>query len=179
MFGCWPPEELLIPTGPDRQPSTNPLCWMRGGLLLLEQRGLVHAWDLRTGKEAWCLRTSPCEGLLQHMALDPFADSWLVTGSSAGFLGADCYFLMQRTQVCATHDCQPRRVQHFLAVSPLPNRQAEYLRGRVEDVASSCSVPTEFGWWFHFSFVCTCVYRGAQVTMCIVILMQSTVNGTG
>lgn len=55
-------------------------------LLYATQRGAVHAWDLRAPGDAFTLRVPQSEGLLEHLALDPFHNTWLVTGSSAGQL---------------------------------------------------------------------------------------------
>ena len=49
-----------------------------------------------------CVACAPCgsvapeEGLLEHLAVDPLASSWLVTGSNAGYLGLwDLRFQLQ------------------------------------------------------------------------------------
>ncbi|KAG1658241.1 hypothetical protein FOA52_008501 [Chlamydomonas sp. UWO 241] len=65
-------------------------------LLYTTQRGGVHCWDLRARGDAWRLPLSPERGLLEHMAPEPQIDraaggvssgpSWLVTGSSRGFV---------------------------------------------------------------------------------------------
>ncbi|GLI69871.1 hypothetical protein VaNZ11_014588, partial [Volvox africanus] len=56
-------------------------------LLYVTQRGGVAAWDSRTQRDAWVLPCAPVRGLPEHLLADPsHSASWLMTGSSRGYL---------------------------------------------------------------------------------------------
>lgn len=56
-------------------------------LLYATQRGIIHAWDIRTKGDAWRLRLDPKEGYVCRLAVDPLnGGTWIVTGSSQGVL---------------------------------------------------------------------------------------------
>ncbi|KAG2443160.1 hypothetical protein HYH02_009570 [Chlamydomonas schloesseri] len=61
--------------------------WGPNLLLYVTQRGGVCAWDTRTQRDAWSLPAAPARGLPEHLLADPSpAASWILTGSSRGFL---------------------------------------------------------------------------------------------
>lgn len=54
-------------------------------LLYTTQRNGIHLWDMRSQKDAWCLRAKPSQGYISATALAS-CYSWLVTGTSRGVL---------------------------------------------------------------------------------------------
>eukprot|EP00210_Caulerpa_lentillifera_P004626 g4412.t1 len=71
---------------PDEGAILNVQQW--GALLLYTtQRGILHGWDLRMKKDAWHIKTTPKEGLIRSVGVDPVnGGTWIVTGSSQGML---------------------------------------------------------------------------------------------
>ncbi|KAK9863176.1 hypothetical protein WJX84_011949 [Apatococcus fuscideae] len=93
------PERYVGFTGKQElNPGEGPVLRVRewGGLLLLStQRGGMHAWDLRAGKNAWRIPCPSNQGVLARWASDPIGPNWLLTGSTRGRLGLwDARFLV-------------------------------------------------------------------------------------
>lgn len=61
-------------------------AWGPSLLVHSSQRGGLAAWDLRGGRDAWALPSSPSAGVVECFVLDPSSHNWLLGGSSRGQL---------------------------------------------------------------------------------------------
>ena len=118
-------------------------------LLYATQSGNVHAYDSRSGKEAWCMRGSPASGLLKSMAVDPASFLWLITGTLEGnFAVWDVRFQVE------VHRWQHPSCCSVDKLSVVPSNQA-FGRGRVYAAAGT----NEVGRWDVATGKCDHVFQ--------------------